>query len=1010
MLASRGTGPPAAIRLLGRVDVEVGGRCHELSTRTHAGLVLALLSRRANDRVSTDELTEALWMDRRPASYRNVLQVVVSKVRSIVEGGEAPWELVNTGDGYLLRGPRESVDACRFESLVTTAFRALSAGQPRVAQHSLAAALELWAEPFGGAEPDCLRRDADHLRQTRREAASALLEVDVQLGIEDLPSIERAVEDEPLDERRWGCLMIALFRRGRQADALRACRRARHVLAEEVGVEPGPFLRRIEQEILLQQGPSLDPIAGGIVPTRAASWPPPPAALTEVLYREQERAAVRELLAGSRLISLVGPPGVGKTTLAADVARRWTSTPVAWIRLAEVAPSETFVIDIAARLGVVTEADADASTHAAAAAELINDQPVLVVFDNLEHVVHLIVPFVHQLLQSCRNLTVLLTSRRELAVPAERVVLVRPFQADEAGPTLSTAAAYLATRAHVDGSDETDRQALNRIAADLGGLPLGLELAAAQIRRLGVGTVAAHLDVLPLISGHRLDEAISWSVDQLPPASLELFGSLVHLDAPWPLARLIGIGGHLGIDEPAAIVACSTLVEHSLVLTAGERWRILEPVRQHVAARPAPSAYRARLATARAVVDEVERAGRLAEGADQAGGVRMVRELMPDIRRTVAWATAADEPSLAARLLVSLRAAWWTTGLYADGQSLHEVAAPALARWRPWTPADQATSIEARAAIALTRPGFGAPVEHVARLRALLDEAIEADAPAWTIGWVSQLLAAGLAFVNDSSDDAVSVARIALDMAREAADPWLAGWALNANALARGRLEPATALSMLEQSTASFVAAGDRLSAARVSMFRAHGLRIFGITSDSDAALAQARAWCVEVDAAPVTKLDCELGLAQNARADGRTAEAARRFRDLVPQLTAVGDLRCAAAAERELATILLDDGDLDGASALVNHAVETLRVVAGEDTEMAAAALVLAMIAARRAEIPRAVTLLARCRRLASGAGIPLEITQLEAIERLDGELRRDVPDDEFSRLTMVADQEVLW
>lgn len=522
--------PPVSIRLLGGIDVEVAGRRQSFSARTQLGLALCVLARRSNERVSTAELSDALWTHERPATYRNVIQVVISKLRAVVEAADDPAvELLALNDGYVLRCPADAVDACVFDSLVTSAMRELSGAHAAEARRLLADALGRWAEPFGGHEPEALMPYADQLRRRRREAESALLEVDIQLGVEDVEVIARAVDADPFDERLWGYLMIALYRRGRQADALRAFARARALLAEEVGVEPGPFLRAIEQEVLLQEGPHLRPAALVTRPVRTLTVTPPPAALTEVLFRSAECAALTAVLSRSRFVSLVGPPGVGKTTVAAEVARSWDATPVAWLGLGDVAATEAVLVDIALRLGVITEAEGLDDTHTSALQALIGDQPLLLVLDNVEHIAEAVAPFVTAVLQSCRNVTVLTTSRRELGEPSERIMPLRPFETGHDDDVLSSGAHYLALQADVDEPAGEELRTLNRIASDLGGIPLALDLAAAQVRRLGASVVGSHLDILPLARGSRLDESIAWSLEQLPPESRTLVGALVQL-------------------------------------------------------------------------------------------------------------------------------------------------------------------------------------------------------------------------------------------------------------------------------------------------------------------------------------------------------------------------------------------------------------------------------------------------------------------------------------------------
>ena len=233
-------------------------------------------------------------------------------------------------------------------------------------------------------------------------------------------------------------------------------------------------------------------------------------------------------------------------------------------------------------------------------------------------------------------------------------------------------------------------------------------------------------------------------------------------------------------------------------------------------------------------------------------------------------------------------------------------------------------------------------------------------------------------------DRAEQLAVAAIDHARDAGDPWLAAWGRYALAIARGRADPADALTRFEHTISAFEATGDRLNAARVTMFLGHGARIFGDARSSDDAFARAAAWCADVGAAPVTQLDCELGRAQSADVSGRRAEAAQRYRALIPRLWELGDHRCAAVAQRNLAAIVAADGDLEGAAALVSSALEAFSALPMEETELATTFLVRAEIAELRDEAVRAATLLGRARFFAGGGGVPVEVRDLDRMDAL--------------------------
>ena len=171
----------------------------------------------------------------------------------------------------------------------------------------------------------------------------------MQLGCEDLTELERAVADDPFDERRWGPLMIAFFRRGRQADALAAYQRARRWLVDEIGVEPGPYLRKIESQVLLQDGELL--AAGRLdVGDEGLRWPPVPQRQGPLLLRDDEWRTIDTLLRTWRVVTIAGPPGVGKTTLAAAIARSRDPALTAWVSLGDVPAGPGVLIDVNARL------------------------------------------------------------------------------------------------------------------------------------------------------------------------------------------------------------------------------------------------------------------------------------------------------------------------------------------------------------------------------------------------------------------------------------------------------------------------------------------------------------------------------------------------------------------------------------------------------------------------------------------------------------------------------------
>jgi hypothetical protein len=502
-------------------------------------------------------------------------------------------------------------------------------------------------------------------------------------------------------------------------------------------------------------------------------------------------------------------------------------------------------------------------------------------------------------------------------------------------------------------------------------------------------------DRLDLLDAHRdgdaLGKAIGSSLALLDPHVVELLQALAHLDGGWPLARAEGIGRRLGSSPTAVAGAVQALLESSLVVEspagpAGRSRRIIEPVRQHVRAECAHTADPRRFpaACAATVAEEVGHAARLVEGLDQRAGIDLLRSLMPDIRGTVAWGVANGEAAVLADVLAPLRSWWFASGMFADGQVLHQQADPVIDAWRPSSVAERSQRLRALSAGVVTRVGFAAPAVRAASLRTWLDEADEIGADPDVRSWLAQLLSAGLTFTNRQPEAAESLAHTAIAAAREAHSPWLEAFGRYALAIARARVDPVDGLARFEEAVSAFEAAGDRLNAARVLMFLGHGIRIFGDGRSSDAAFAKAEEWCAQVGAAPVTQLDCELGRAQGADTAGDVDEAAARYRRVIPKLWELGDYRCAAIAQRNLAAIVAAGGDLDAASALASRALDTFRRLETEEAELAATELVRAEIAAGRGQWTLVSRLVAEATALAGGSGVPLELRDHARLDAL--------------------------
>src|SRR5919198_3689410 len=310
------SGPPPQFGLLGPLEVTRDGAPAALGGQKQRTLLAALLLE-ANRVVSSDRLIDAVWGEAPPETARNTLQVYISQLRKLVPDGA----LEAVPPGYRLVVDPATIDLFEFVRLSDEGRSAIAAGNAAGAAEALRTALALWRGapladlawvPFAQAE-------IVRLEELRAAAFEDRIDADLALGRHHqlVPELELLIGEHPLRERLRGQLMLALYRAGRQADALAAYQRARTTLVEQLGIEPGDALRRLERAILAHD-PSLELAAPGRVAPRRVPTPVQP-----LLGRERELATLSDLVrdAGTRLVTLTGPGGIGKTSLALELAR-----------------------------------------------------------------------------------------------------------------------------------------------------------------------------------------------------------------------------------------------------------------------------------------------------------------------------------------------------------------------------------------------------------------------------------------------------------------------------------------------------------------------------------------------------------------------------------------------------------------------------------------------------------------------------------------------------------------
>src|SRR5215207_3109641 len=461
--------------ILGPLEVRADGRAVALGgARPRA--VFAVLALHANQPVSAERLAVALWGEDVPPSAVKTVQVYVARLRKALADPDA---LVTTPAGYRLRVRPGELDAERFERHVADGRDALAAGHAEHAAAQLRAALELWrgpplaelaSTPFAPAE--IARLEEQHLA-----AIEVRVDADVAAGrhAELIGELQQLTTQHPWREQSHAQLMLALYRSGRQADALEAYRRARDTLVEQIGTEPGVELRRLHAEILRQE-PSLELRAGAdVVRGAAATLPRPP---TTLFGRERDVERLRALLFDDtgQLLTLVGPGGVGKTRLALEAALTASARferGAHFVDLAAVAGANDVAPAVARAIGAPVRADEPAI---AVVRRFIGEASSLLVLDNFEHLLDA-APLVGELVAACPGLAVLATSREPLGLAAERQYPVEPLVLEQ--PAAPAIAMFLdRARARQPGyaSNPKDDVHVRAICRRLDGLPLALEL------------------------------------------------------------------------------------------------------------------------------------------------------------------------------------------------------------------------------------------------------------------------------------------------------------------------------------------------------------------------------------------------------------------------------------------------------------------------------------------------------------------------------------------------------
>ena len=657
------------IGVLGPLEVRGDGR----PLPVPSGKTTELLVRLALDTgqvVSAERLIEDLWGDAAAATARNTLQSKVSQLRralaepALVAGGHG---------GYTLAIDPGQVDALRVAGLAVDAAAARRDGDAAAALEAATDALALFrgevlADAGDGEWLHPHRARLEELRLGLLEERAAA-RVDLGAGGDVIAELEWLVGAHPLREGLWASYITALYRAGRQADALAACRRVRRLLADELGIEPGRALADLERQIL-RQSADLDPAATAAAPAAALVAGNLPALATPLVGRAEDLAAIGRLIDTGRLVTVVGPAGVGKTRTALEAVGRLRPGGGVWLVRLEVADATTSIPRLVAEALALTGGEQTLLDRFAAAETVL-------VLDNCEHVIDGVVDLASRLLDGAPPLRIVATSQAPLGVDGEAVHFLDPLPLPDSVTLFADRAARTRRRFALDDDTAATVEAVCR---SLDGLPLAIELAAARVKSLSVQEIARRLDdrfsLLQDPTSRRperrraLAAAIAWSYDQLFPDDQRGLWALSCFAGGAPLAGAERVVTALGVPEAAAADTLARLADRSMlsVETAGDgatRYRLLDSIRAFAADRLADAGLADDAAAAHAAwfAEAADRCAATVRGRAQPECLALVRAERANVDTALAWA-ARHHPRLGLRLANGFG---WTWVVLGDG-------------------------------------------------------------------------------------------------------------------------------------------------------------------------------------------------------------------------------------------------------------------------------------------------------------------------------------------------------
>jgi predicted ATPase/DNA-binding SARP family transcriptional activator len=685
--------------VLGPLEVRAGSDVVATRRGLPRTILVALLLRRGH-MVSSDFLIDLLWGDELPRNPANALQIQVSYLRKALGAAEPNGSSVleTRPGGYAVLVDPEQIDADRFEGAVRGVAPLDGLGSEtavRRALEDIEGALDLWRgdalEDVAGM--DFARGEITRLEELRWAAMERRVDLQLRLGRHGdvIGELAHLVRRMPLRERFHEQLVLALYRAGRQADALRAYGDARRALVDELGIEPGAVLRDLERRVL-QQDSSLnwtrleDPpsVAAGSIaapPTRTRSPGRLPVPVSPLIGREAQLARIEHRLEGHRALTLTGPAGAGKTRLAIEVAAR-TRRPVCYVDFSPIDDPALVAATVAGAAGVTVIPGED---PVISIADTLSAREVLLVLDTCEHVVAAVAQLAAAVLRVAPGVQVLATSRRALGVFGEFAWPVPPLDLPPPDATTATEiTSYAAVSLFVERAtavcpelevDDATAADIAGVCVALDGLPLAIELAAARTDVLSPGAIRSRLqdrfgllvDGGPDVAQRQqtLRAAIDWSFELLSKDQRRFFARLGVFAGTFDLDAALSVAGE-GLDAPLELLA--SLVKQSMVARAGhDRYRLLDTLRAYALDALADiDADEARDRHADVNVELAEHGELEVRGSNQLVWLDRFRNDVNNFRAALEWCLLTGDTTRAARLAGALAWFWTLNGMLTE--------------------------------------------------------------------------------------------------------------------------------------------------------------------------------------------------------------------------------------------------------------------------------------------------------------------------------------------------------